>query len=240
MFFCCTVILSRLLEDTLRHQQKCDVISLCANCILRHLETSCFQALIQSPVSVNPTIVLFTIGSYVHSYKFEICIHNSLQNNGMALFVVKILADGVRRAMDSDVLCICPFNAIWKMPANIEVFRNFCKYFFCWRRLPSSVPSSQLLLKCSWILKYSMFYRQRSSEINSCFMVWVTLSSCICSINVGHWLSDWYNAINDYTFIYSPYSLRHVSGGNWGQDRTALSDDGPSYSPKHVVNLMNK
>jgi len=43
-----------------------------------------------------------------------ICIHNSLQNNGMALFVVKTLADGVRRAMDSDVLCIYHLNAIWR------------------------------------------------------------------------------------------------------------------------------
>jgi hypothetical protein len=39
-----------------------------------------------------------------HSYKFKICVHNSLQNNGMVLFVVKILAAGVRRAMESDVL----------------------------------------------------------------------------------------------------------------------------------------
>jgi len=31
-------------------------------------------------------------------------VHNSLQNNGMVLFVVKILAAGVRRAMGSDVL----------------------------------------------------------------------------------------------------------------------------------------
>jgi hypothetical protein len=68
----------------------------------------------------------------VHSYKFKICVHNSLQNNGMVLFVVKILAAGVRRAMDSDVLA--SFNAIWKIPADIEVFRNFCKYFICWRR----------------------------------------------------------------------------------------------------------
>jgi len=116
-----------------------------------------------------------------------ICIHKSLQDNGKALFVVKILADGVRRAMESDVLCICPLNAIWKIPANIEVFRNFCKYFFYWRRLPNSVPSSQLLLKCACILQYSMFFRQRFSEINSRFMVWVTLSCCIFSINVGHW-----------------------------------------------------
>jgi hypothetical protein len=112
-------------------------------------------------------LALFTIGSYVHSYKFEIFVHNSLQNNRMALGCQN-LADGVRRAMDSDVLCIYPFNAIWKIPANTEVFRNFCKLFFCWRRLPNSVPSSQLLLKCVWILKYSTFYRQRSSEINSC------------------------------------------------------------------------
>jgi len=52
----------------------------------------------------------------------------------MALFVVKILADGVRRAVDSDVLCIYPFNVIWKISANTEIFLNFCKYFLCWRR----------------------------------------------------------------------------------------------------------
>jgi len=74
------------------------------NCILRHLQTSCFQALIQSRVSENTTIALFTIGSYVHSYKFKICVHNSLQNNGMILSVVKILAAGVRRAINSNVL----------------------------------------------------------------------------------------------------------------------------------------
>ena len=44
------------------------------------------------------------IGSYVHSYKFKICVHNSLQNNGMVRFVAKILAAGVRWAVDSDVL----------------------------------------------------------------------------------------------------------------------------------------
>jgi len=42
----------------------------------------------------------------------------------MALFVVKLLADGARRTTDSDVLCSYPFNVIWKIPANIEVFRN--------------------------------------------------------------------------------------------------------------------
>jgi len=73
------------------------------NCILRHLQTSCFQALIQNRVSEN-TIALLNIGSYVHSYKFKICVHNSLQNNGMLLFVVKILAAGIRRTMNSDVI----------------------------------------------------------------------------------------------------------------------------------------
>jgi hypothetical protein len=104
------------------------------NCIFRELQGLCFQALIQSRVSENSTIVLFTISPYVHSYKSKICIRNSRQKNGMALFLVKILADGVRRAMDSDVLCIYPFNAIWKFPANIKVFLNFCKYLFFWRR----------------------------------------------------------------------------------------------------------
>jgi hypothetical protein len=32
------------------------------------------------------------------------CVHDSLQNNGTALFVVKVLAAGVRRALNSDVL----------------------------------------------------------------------------------------------------------------------------------------
>ena len=40
----------------------------------------------------------------VKLYKFKICVHNSLKNDGMVLFVVKILDAGVRRAMNSDVL----------------------------------------------------------------------------------------------------------------------------------------
>ena len=84
------------------------------NCILRHLQTSCFQALIQCWISENSTIALLTIGSCVRSYKFKICVHNSLQNNGMILFVVKILAAGFRRAMESDVFSIYTSNAIWK------------------------------------------------------------------------------------------------------------------------------
>jgi len=47
----------------------------------------------------------------------------------MLLFVVKILAAGVRRAFDSDMFSIYTSNAIWKIPANIEVFRSFLKYF---------------------------------------------------------------------------------------------------------------
>jgi hypothetical protein len=47
----------------------------------------------------------------------------------MARFVVKILAAAIRWSMDSDVLASYPFNAIWKIPANIEIFLNFCKYF---------------------------------------------------------------------------------------------------------------
>ena len=104
------------------------------NCILRHLQTSCFQALFQNRVSENSTIALFTIGSYVHSYKFKICVRNSLQNNGMVLFVVKIMAAGVRRAMNSDVLASILSKQFGKFLANIEVFRNFCKYFIFWRR----------------------------------------------------------------------------------------------------------
>jgi len=84
-------------------------------------------------MSENSNIALFTIGPYVHSYKFKICIHNSLQNNGMVLFVVKILAAGVWRAFDTDMLSIYTFNTIWKIPASIEVFDNFLKYFFCWK-----------------------------------------------------------------------------------------------------------
>ena len=38
------------------------------------------------------------------SYKFTICVHYSLQNNEIVLYVVKILVAGVRRAMNSDVL----------------------------------------------------------------------------------------------------------------------------------------
>jgi len=60
----------------------------------------------------------------------KICIHNSLQNDRTALFIVKILAARVQQAMDSDVLCIRTFNVIWKIPANIEFSHNFFKYFF--------------------------------------------------------------------------------------------------------------
>jgi hypothetical protein len=99
------------------------------NCILRDLQTSCFQALIQCRVSENSTIALFTTGSYVHIYKFKICVHNSLQDNGFRC------------------ACIYTFNATWKIPANIVIFRNFCKYLmlekayvvlvvqFIWHRL---------------------------------------------------------------------------------------------------------
>ena len=110
-------VASQLIEEVTAHVQRDsleDAREICAdvtyflnnlrnftkwqNCILRHLQTSCFQALMQSRVSENSTVALFTIGSYVHSYKFKICAHNNLQNNGIVLFVVKILAAGVRRA----------------------------------------------------------------------------------------------------------------------------------------------
>ena len=65
------------------------------------------------------------------------------------MFVIKLLAAGVRRAFDSDMLSSYTSNAIWKIPANIEIFRNFFKYFFLlekayvvpversiWHRLP--------------------------------------------------------------------------------------------------------
>jgi len=92
------------------------------NCILRHLQTSCFQALILSRVSENSTIALFTIGSYIHSYKLKICVHNSLQNNGMVMFVVKILAAGVRRAMDSDVLASILTKQLGKFQRILKSF----------------------------------------------------------------------------------------------------------------------
>jgi len=63
------------------------------NCILRHLQTSCFQALITEP-SFGKLHHRFVYHRLLHRYKFKICVHNSLQNNGMVLFVVKILAAG--------------------------------------------------------------------------------------------------------------------------------------------------
>ena len=101
------------------------------NCILRHLQTSCFQALIQSRVSENSTVALFTIGFYVHSYKFKICVHDSLQNNGMVLFVVKILAAGVRRSMSSNVLTSLlsmQFGKIQRILKSFEISVNI-SYF---------------------------------------------------------------------------------------------------------------
>jgi hypothetical protein len=76
-------------------------------------------------VSENPTIALFTTGSYIHSYKFKICIHNSLQNNGMILLVVKTLAARIWRAFNSNVLSTCTHSAIWEILAN----RNLCNFF---------------------------------------------------------------------------------------------------------------
>jgi len=100
-------------------------------CILRYLQTSWFQALIQSRVSENSIIALFTIGSYVHSYKFNICVHNSLQNNGMALFVVKILTAGVRRAMNSDVLAsilLMQFGKFQRILKSFEISINISSF----------------------------------------------------------------------------------------------------------------
>jgi len=101
------------------------------NCILRHLQTSRFQALLQRRVSENSTIALFTIGSYVHSYKFKIYVPNSLQNNGMALFVVKILAAGVRRAMNYDVLASIlsmQFRQFQRMLKSFEISVNISSF----------------------------------------------------------------------------------------------------------------
>ena len=102
--------------------------------MFRPFRTSCFQALIQSRVLENSIVALLAVGSYVHNYKFKICVHTCLQNNGMELFVVNILPAGVRQEMHSDVFCIYTSNAIWKILANIEFSPNFFKYFFCWRR----------------------------------------------------------------------------------------------------------
>ena len=118
MFFYCTVSLSRLLGDT----KMWGNFTLSQNCIFREFQTSCFQAVIQSRISENSIITLVTIGSYARSYIFKICFHNCLQNNGMTLFVVKILAVGYRRVMDSDVLCICTLNAIWKIGRILKSF----------------------------------------------------------------------------------------------------------------------
>jgi hypothetical protein len=101
------------------------------NCILRHLQFSCFQALRQSRVSENFTIALFTTGSYIHSYKFKICVHKSLQNNGMVLFVFKILAAGVRRAMNSDVLVsilLMQFGKFQRILKSFEISVNFLSF----------------------------------------------------------------------------------------------------------------
>ena len=54
------------------------------------------------------------------------------------------------------------------LKANTVVFSNdVCSTF--------TAMSLRTLLS-AYVLKYSMFYRQRFSEINSCFMVWVILS----------------------------------------------------------------
>ena len=94
------------------------------NYILGHFQNSCFEALLRSRVSENSTIALFTIGSYVHSYKFKMYVHNSLQNNGMVLFVVKILAAGVRRAMGSDVLASILSMQFGKFQGILKTFET--------------------------------------------------------------------------------------------------------------------
>jgi len=126
------------------------------NYILRYLKTSCFQALIQSRVSENSTITFFTIGSYVHSYKFKICVHNSLQNNGMALSAVKILAAGVRRAMNSDVLASILSMQFGKFQRILKSFGNFCKYFIFWRRHISCLWCGSYGTGCLDILSFTL------------------------------------------------------------------------------------
>ena len=71
--------------------------------------------MIKSWVPENSTTGLFTKGSYIHSYRLKIFVHNSQQNNGTVLFIVKILAARVWQAFDS-VLSIYTSNAIWKIP----------------------------------------------------------------------------------------------------------------------------
>ena len=61
----------------------------------------------------------------VHRYKFKICVHNSLQNNGMIQFVVKILAAGVRRAMESDVLASIQSMQFGKFQLILKFFEIF-------------------------------------------------------------------------------------------------------------------
>jgi hypothetical protein len=53
------------------------------------------------------------------------CVNNSLQSNGMVLFVIKILADGVRRALDSDVLASILSMQVGKFQRILKSFDIF-------------------------------------------------------------------------------------------------------------------
>jgi hypothetical protein len=106
-----------------------------AKLYLQAISNSVFPSSDTELISENSTIALFAIGSYAHSYKFKIFAHSSLQNKGTVVFVVKMLAAVVRRALDSDVLSMYISNAIWKTPANVEVFRAiYINIFFFWMR----------------------------------------------------------------------------------------------------------
>jgi hypothetical protein len=73
-------------------------------------------------VSNNPTIALFTKGSYIHSYKTKICIHNSLQNIGTIRLVVKTLAVRLTKVFNFNVLSTCTPSAMWEILVNTEIF----------------------------------------------------------------------------------------------------------------------
>jgi hypothetical protein len=174
-----------------------NVISLCGKTVSSGtLQTLCFQALIQSRVSGKSIIALFTIGSYVHSYKFKICVHNSLQNNGMTLFVVKILAAGVRRAMDSNVL-------VYILSMQFGKFQRTLKSF----EIPLHISSVGAGIYVVPVVRFIWHSLSRYSFIH----IAATINSVIMIMYLHYYYYYYY-----YYFIYKcAWFIRNVADFQW-------------------------
>jgi len=138
MFFRCTVILSRLLVGTLRHQQKCVVMSFhyVAKLYPQALANFVFPSSKAGP-SFGKLYHRFVYHRLLRPHKFKIRVHNSLQNNGMVLYVVKIMAAGVRRAINSDGIASIrslQFGKFQRILKSFEISVNISSFRegICW------------------------------------------------------------------------------------------------------------